>query len=366
VPATGHTGDVTISYTAYSMEGTSFTGKVVIDVGDTEPDDISYTTDVDTAVSFIASDFNTVCEEVTGETLSYVYFTLPSTTYGKLYCNYTSATVYDSAVTQTTQYFRSAAPCISNIDFVPTTGYDGDVTISYTAYSIDDSTFTGKIVIAVGEAEEDEDSDHFGDVGRGHKWAVEAIDYLYEQGIITGDGKGYYNPRASISRGDFVLMLCRAFDLDAEDLAATDETTTDATATATHGKGNQGNKNNDKKNFTDVEEGSYYSDAISIAKALNIAKGADGKFNPKASLSRQDAMVLLVRAMDAAGLTIADGDESDLDSFSDSDKISDYAVDAFAALVNAGIIEGSDGKLNPKASVSRAEMATILYRVLTK
>ena len=168
-------------------------------------------------------------------------------------------------------------------------------------------------------------------------WASEAIDYLFEQGIISGEKPGYYNPNASISRGDFTLMLCRAFDLSA----------------------------GSKGNFSDVDADSHYYDAISTAKALGIAKGTHGKFNLNAALSRQDAMVMLSRALDAAGISISDGGSQDLSTFSDSKQISDYAADAVSSLVKADIIQGYGNKFMPHGNISRAEIAVILYRILT-
>lgn len=298
---------------------------------------VTYKTKQNTPIKLDAEDFSLAFDDATGNELDYVMLTQPSMSRGRLYYDYTSATEYGSVVHSDTEYYVSDSPALSNVTFAPASDYTGAVEISFTAYSIDGSSFTGNLIITVQPAEEEEESGHFADVGRGHIWAVEAIDYLYNEGIIAGDGKGHYNPSASISRGDFILMLCRAFHLSADS----------------------------KGSFSDVEEGSYYSDAIATAKQLKIAKGSGGKFNPKASLSRQDAMVLIVRAMEAADLTVPAGDLDDLSVFSDSGKISDYAAEAVAALVRAGIIEGSNSKLNPKANVSRAEIAAILYRVLT-
>ena len=59
---------------------------------------ITYTTDSDSAVEFDDEDFNDVCNDLTDENLSYVKFTLPSTTYGKLYYDYTSSSDYGSVV----------------------------------------------------------------------------------------------------------------------------------------------------------------------------------------------------------------------------------------------------------------------------
>ena len=133
-------------------------------------------------------------------------------------------------------------------------------------------------------------------------------------------------------------MLCRAFDLKA-----------DANG-----------------NFSDVEQGSYYYGAIAKAKSLKIVKGSNGRFNPKEALSREDAMVLIFRALAASNISLPDGSQSDLQSFIDSGNISDYAAPAAKALIKANIIQGCDKKINPKGSVSRAEMAVILYRILSK
>ena len=76
-----------------------------------------------------------------------------------------------------------------------------------------------------------------------YAWAVSSIDRLYELGVVTGTGGGRYSPQNSISRGDFMLMLDRAFDF--ADVSGT--------------------------GFTDVPAGSYYATAIASAKALGIA-----------------------------------------------------------------------------------------------
>jgi len=294
---------------------------------------VTYASEENTPVVLKAADFTDAFLSGTGDTLSYVMFSLPPSVNGTLYYNYTSAACYDGAVSSGTKYYTSALPEVSLITFVPAADYAGTLEIAYTAYNTAGSAYAGKVAITVTEKDT---SPHFNDVGRGHAWAAAAIEHLYKQGIIVGNGHGYYNPNASISRGDFILMLCRAFNLHA----------------------------NAAGNFSDVDEDSYYSSAVATAKALKIAKGTGGKFNPKASLSRQDAMVLLFRAAEEAGITIAVGSEGDLDGYADSNKISDYALNATAALVRAGIIEGNDRKLNPKASVSRAEMAVILHRIL--
>ena len=47
--------------------------------------------------------------------------------------------------------------------------------------------------------------------------------------------------------------------------------------------------------------------------------------------------------------------------FTDGDKIADWAKDSLARMVSAGIISGSNGKLNPTGKVTRAEVAKMLW-----
>ncbi|MDD3290458.1 MAG: S-layer homology domain-containing protein [Eubacteriales bacterium] len=345
VPAEDFSGTISIPYTGYAADDSAYWGMLTIHVRDASAEEIAYSTEAEEAVSFDAEDFDEVCLEMTGDELSYVIFTLPAPSHGKLYYNYRSATDYDALVLTNAKYFNSAEPGLSGVDFLPAVDVTGTVRILYKGYSVEGESYNGTVAVTVDAAEEEEDeeeevpeeSEHFRDVGKNIAWAAEAIDYLYEEGILLGDGAGYYNPRASISRGDFMMMLSRAFDLDTafED------------------------------NFTDVDKDDYYYKAVGAAKKFGITKGSNGKFNPRSALSRQDAMVLILRALEAADIDLEEGAEEVLTPFKDQHKISDYAKDAFQAMVRAGIIKGSGKFLNPNSSVSRAEIAVILYRILT-
>ncbi len=75
----------------------------------------------------------------------------------------------------------------------------------------------------------------------------------------------------------------------------------------------------------------------------------------------------IMRALDhVPQYSVPSGSATHLAGFSDRGEIAEYARDHAAALVRAGIIVGSEGKLNPLGNVTRAEMATILHRILTR
>mgnify|MGYP001260799077 CR=1 FL=1 len=170
-------------------------------------------------------------------------------------------------------------------------------------------------------------------------WAKKAIEAMASRGIINGTSEQTYDPNASIKRADFLALLVRALELRGSDESVT--------------------------MFSDVASSAYYYDAVNIAKQLGIIQGTgSNQFDPNSSISRQDMMVIAVRAMKAAGKALPAG--STLSAFSDAGSVAAYAKESAAALVQAGIVEGSGGKLAPNGSLTRAEAAVILQRIWSK
>jgi len=338
VPKPSYTGTVVISYTGYNIDGKSYTGAVKITVTKEVPvaDDIKISTKENTPIRFDDEDFNDASEDSTGVELDYVTFTLPSSKYGKLYYNYTSSSNYGSEVTSSKKYYYEDTPSLYRVTFVPYKDYSGTVTIKYTGYNTDGFSFTGSIKVEVVAVPKTEGSLYFKDVTKDYSWAASQIDYLFKEGVVAGTGNNNYSPAQNVTRGDFMLMLYRALDLTATD----------------------------RGNFSDVPKDSYYYKAIAVAKSLGIAKGYGDKFMPTAGITREDAMVLVDRALIIENKRLSAGKESDLYAFKDRNSVSDYAVTSVATLVKAGIIQGNNSYLYPKSMISRAEMAVILYKVL--
>lgn len=336
VPAKEYTGNVEISFTGRSTDGDSFSGTVVIAYSaPKEASVIRYST-TSAPVTFSTADFINACAARGSGSLTSVKFELPSTAAGKLYYGYTNPTKYGGLVSPAISFPASTGSgSISSVTFVPKASYNGTVSVNYTGTDSKNNTFTGRVDITVTPSTQ---SKRFTDMGN-HGWAAASVDFLYDGGITTGTSATTYGPALNITRGDFILMLYRAFNLSAN--------TTDG--------------------FKDVPSDSYYAQAIAVAKALGIAQGSDdGRFNPTAPLTREDAMVFLYRTLNRTGRTIASASASYLNRFSDGSSTSSYAQDSVAALAQAGIIQGdTNGRLNPKGSLTRAEMAVILHRVVT-
>ena len=336
VPDEAYTGSVEISFTGRSDDGESFSGTVVIVYASPkEASVIRYATG-STPIAFSTADFLNACAARGSGTLTAVKFELPSSATGKLYYGYSAPNDYGGLVSPAISFpASSGSGSISAVTFVPKAGFNGTVTINYTGTDSKGNSFTGRVELTVTPSTQ---SRRFTDMGS-HGWAAASVDFLYEGGVTTGTGSTTYGPALNITRGDFILMLYRAFGL---------------TASASDG-------------FKDVPADSYYAQAIAVAKALGIAQGgSDGAFRPTAPLTREDAMVFLHRTLSRTGKTLADAPASYLNRFSDGSATSSYAQSSVASLVQAGVIQGdNNGRLNPKGSLTRAEMAVILHRVLT-
>uniref|UniRef100_A9U721 Predicted protein n=1 Tax=Physcomitrium patens TaxID=3218 RepID=A9U721_PHYPA len=167
-------------------------------------------------------------------------------------------------------------------------------------------------------------------------WAKPAIDAMAARGVIHGMSESRFSPEALIKRADFVALLVRALELQ--------------------GTGSP------KTAFSDVDPIAYNRSELNTANELGIAVGLpDRTFKPDSPITRQEMMVLTARALAAAGKTV--GGSGSLSAYADAASIASYAKDSAAALVKAGIVTGSNGKIAPQGPLTRAEAAVILYRI---
>ncbi len=178
---------------------------------------------------------------------------------------------------------------------------------------------------------------NFDDMGN-HSWAQEAVDTLYEKGIVNEKGIRTYAPGTNITRADFAMFLIRTLDI----------------------------KLDAKEVFADVDENAYYAKEIAIGRAAGILKGVgDDAFNPEAEITRQDMMVIVQRGLAYAHIPYEKGEANELDFFSDKEFVADYALEALSSMVKSGIIRGNtDGTLNPRGNTTRAEAAVVMHRLI--
>ena len=147
-------------------------------------------------------------------------------------------------------------------------------------------------------------------------WYADAVQYVTDKGLMNGTDDNQFSPSASTTRGMLMTVLARH---------AGEDTTGGAT---------------------------WYEKGMEWAKAKGVSDGT----NPNADITREQLVTMLYRY---AGSPKADGK---LDSFSDSASVSSYAENAMQWAVANGIVNGSNGKLNPQNNATRAEVAAILMR----
>lgn len=166
----------------------------------------------------------------------------------------------------------------------------------------------------------------------GSAWASDAVEYLYKAGIVNGKTAVLFAPADSITRAEIVKMITEALKI---------------------GEGTE------EALFADVADDAWYAPYIKRAASNSIVNGNGGRFYPENLVTRQDAAVIIARCLKLTS--------EEAPAFSDTGDIADYAVSAVSSLAKAEIMNGvGNNTFAPKASLTRAEAAQLIYNVLTK
>ncbi|RKP55593.1 S-layer homology domain-containing protein [Cohnella endophytica] len=173
-------------------------------------------------------------------------------------------------------------------------------------------------------------------------WAKDAVNDMGSRMVIDGAGNGMFSPDRNITRAEFAAILVRGLGLQLENGTAT---------------------------FSDVKATDWYSSAVNTAYAYRLIDGyEDGTFRPMEKITREQAMTILSKALAITGLKQKLSDrsaDSILKPFKDAAQVSVWAQSGVADCVQAGVVSGrTDGALAPKAYMTRAEVATIIQRLL--
>lgn len=161
---------------------------------------------------------------------------------------------------------------------------------------------------------------------------VSYVQALYTARITTGTTATTFEPHAKMTRAQFAVMVARALDVS----------TTNAPT------------------FTDVQ-GKWYATSIQALADIGIVTGKTATtFEPGATLTRQQAAVMLHRLLAYKGYqsTVT------TPTFTDTAAISDYAKPAFATLQQLRILTGDNGYAYPHAQLTRGQMAKLLQLTL--
>ena len=181
----------------------------------------------------------------------------------------------------------------------------------------------------------------FNDVKDG-AWYENAVQFAAARGIVTGTGNGNFDPNGKLTRGQLLVMLMRSYGIKPDmDLSG---------------------------NFSDAGN-TYYTGYLAAAKRLGITEGlGNNLYAPDSNITRQEMFTLLYNTLKAIG-ELPEGTEATSGSiaeYNDADSVASWAKDAAGVLADAGVISGNNGELSPLNTTSRAEMAQVLYNLLSK
>jgi len=173
----------------------------------------------------------------------------------------------------------------------------------------------------------------------GHKDKV-AIETLASRGIINGKTENSFEPESTMTRAEFATIIARGLGLPQKSNVI----------------------------FKDVTTNDWFYNYVGTAYSYGIIKGvSENEFNPNGAITREEAAVMVTRAAKLCGMdtemdTLAVRDS--LAQFFDYVKASSWAQSSLAFCYNEKILDDSVMDIEPKESVTRAEIASMLYNML--
>ena len=200
-------------------------------------------------------------------------------------------------------------------------------------------TFTmssGPVTVAATFMDDNTMLNFFVDVPAG-AYYYDAVLWAAEDGIVTGTDAVHFSPDASCTRAQLVTFLWRAAGSPVVNYAM---------------------------NFTDVDGGAYYAEAVRWAASEKVVEGTTAEtFAPDAAVTRAQVVTMLYRFAKARGMDTTQGGMA-IREFDDFDAVPAYALEAMDWAVNAGVLKGDNNRLLPQDNCTRAQIVTMLYRAL--
>ena len=215
---------------------------------------------------------------------------------------------------------------------------NGDGTFSFTMPSADvkiSATFAEDPDWTEPEEPSTEVSEIFTDVPANH-WAVATIQYVYDNGLMTGISANEFAPEATTTRAMIVSMLARLENVTSAESAG----------------------------FADVSDGDWYATAVNWAANVGVVNGyEDNTFRPSQPITREQLAAILMNYASYKGEDVSA--RADLSNY--TDQPSAWATETMQWAVAEGLISGvTADQLQPQGNATRAQVAAILERFLAQ
>ncbi|HIS71450.1 MAG TPA: S-layer homology domain-containing protein [Candidatus Scatomorpha pullicola] len=176
----------------------------------------------------------------------------------------------------------------------------------------------------------------FTDVSRG-QWFYDAVSFVYWRDIMDGVTSTQFAPDATTTRAMVVQILYRM-----------------AGSPTVRGS----------SPFYDVSNGAWYADAVIWAEANDIVNGmTTTTFAPNTAVTREQLATMLYRYAQYRHYNTSAGANTNILSYYDANRISEYAFSALQWACGEGIMDGTGtGYLSPQGQATRAQLAAMLMR----
>ena len=328
---------VTIPFTAYGTEynrtkAVYVNGYVTISVNDGKA-----TTIYSVGTSFKGDLYKAMIpDNYTEREVKGFYVEFGTVTGGKLYYDYKTIASAKEVSSKTVFFFDAGRNelDLTDVYFVPEAGAT-TAKVTYTIYNNKTKIDTGSLTFTVIQQTK---SNYFSDVTESNtgKWSANSIDFMSANELVTGTAAKTFSPNQTMTRAMLVTILYRVAD--------------------------KPSVKNVSNPFTDVKAGTYYYDAVLWAYKNNIVTGTSNTtFNPNGAVTREQIAAILYRYAGSPRVNAS------LKGYSDQNKVSTYATTAMEWAVKNGIITGKSATtLDPTGKGTRAEVAVMLHRYLTK
>lgn len=181
------------------------------------------------------------------------------------------------------------------------------------------------------------------DVESASDYAKESIVLLATKNIISGDENGNYNPKKRVSRGELVIMIVRALDIDTNNIPSV-------------------------QTFKDVPKNHWAFKYVEAAYREGIIKGiTTDHFDVSSKCTREEMAAIIMRSLRLKGDSIEGNQKTThINRFVDKEKISSWAKVYIELAVYTKLMKGtSSSTFTPKGTATREQVAVIIDRILS-
>ena len=167
-------------------------------------------------------------------------------------------------------------------------------------------------------------------------WYKDAVQYAYDNGLMTGVSATEFAPEATTTRAMIVSILARLEGVESAEAAG----------------------------FADVDDNDWYATAVNWAANVGVVNGyEDNTFKPNTAITREQLAAILMNYAAYKGEDVSN--RADLGNY--TDQPSTWAEEAISWSVAEGLLTGvTADTLQPQGAATRAQVAAILQRFLSE